>query len=447
MVVTARPRRRRRVLVVPDEQTWTLLGRDPADLGAEVTYAPARAEGLLVADDLPQELAEPLARLRGVVGPGAHDRGAAAEPAPRDAEHEGASEDRGALDSEHDGGHGMNGDHHAMMAITGEPSPDGLVMEPIKLRYGPLATPLPGGLVAEVTLDGDVVAEASVEALLRARRPGGDSPPAPDALAPAAWTEAIDRSLEPTLAPVPLARRWVRIARIETERAISHLAWLRAFMRLLGWIEVVELVTGALVALRAARRDPSDLTGLEAASEATATVARRLSRSRSLRWRTGGLGAITADVARRRGVAGPIARACGIADDARADDPLYGLLGFEPVLRTEGDALGRTLLRVDEAERSVKLAGAAAQRAHRTEPDRIERAGARGERRPLPSTTVVEGPRGPLHARRRSEAWWLESPGAAQARSLAGDLMAGREWAAALVALASLDLSPWRVGS
>ena len=86
-----------------------------------------------------------------------------------------------------------------MMAIVGEPSADGLVMEEIELSHGPVGTALPGGLRLDVTLDGDVVGHCEVTALLRAGAPdraGAAGPrnaphPAPDLLAPAAWRVAL----------------------------------------------------------------------------------------------------------------------------------------------------------------------------------------------------------------------------------------------------------------
>ncbi|MQA74309.1 MAG: hypothetical protein GEU88_08240 [Solirubrobacterales bacterium] len=441
-------------LVVPDEQTWTMADRDPADLGADVTYSIARARRVLVADDLPPQLAEPLAQLRAVADPGngGHVHDTHGEDTPEHAAHghgDGDDAHHHDADGQDQSAH-EHGEGHDMMAIVGEPSADGLVMEPIELRYGPLATPLPGGLAADVTLDGDVVAEARVEALLRAEPSADGRPASPDALAAAAWGEAMRRAdAAPAAAGAPAAARWVRVAGIELERAINHLAWLRAFMRLLGWAEVVASVTAALIPLRVARRSlpggPDRHTpgaveaasDLEAAGEAIGALARRLDGSRALRLRTGGLGAVRAADAAERNLAGPIARACGVTDDARADDPLYRLLGFEPVVRQEGDALARALLRVDEAEQSAQLAHAAL--------NRVANGDATAAQLRSPTATV-EGPRGPLRARRRADGWDLDARGADAARSLAGELMVGEEWAAALVALASLDLSPWVVG-
>jgi NADH:ubiquinone oxidoreductase subunit D len=266
-----------------------------------------------------------------------------------------------------------------MMAIVGEPSVDGLVMESIDLRYGPLGTPLPGGLAVDVTLDGDVVAEASVHALLSA--------PA-DPLAPVA-------------ASAPAG--WQGVAAVETERAVSHLAWLRAFARLLGWPRLVEACTRAV----AASADP-----VTAGAAVDALVA-LVDGSGWLRMRTGGRGTVGVDVARMAGLQGPNGRASGLADDARTHDPRYRALGFEPLIRTEGDARARTRVRAEEARVALRLAAAALN----------------ADDEP-PAAAPVESPRGGA---------------AAAARHVAAQAMVGAEWAAALVILASFDLSPWDV--
>ena len=448
MVVSDRRRRpATAALVIPDEQTWTVAGRDPADQGLEVTYAVARARHLLVAEDLPPELSEPLAELGAVSAPGnggheGHDMNG----------HEGHDMNgHEGHDMSGHKGHDMSGhEGHDMMAIVGEPSADGLVMEPIELRYGPLATPLPGGLAAEVTLDGDVVADATIEALLRAELPAGTASGPPDALAPAAWAEVMTRAIEAGAGTSSIDVRLARVGGVEVERAISHLAWLRSFMRLLGWGEAVASVTAALRPLSAARRslsaeaDRRHPSGTEAAgdlgaaAEATDVMARRLRASRALRLRTRGRGTVGAQDAAARGLAGPVARACGLNEDARADDPLYRVLGFEPLLRDEGDAHARTMLRVEEAHQSTVLALTALGSAANGDADSAEVGS-------VPAT--VEGPRGPLRARRRADSWELEARGAQAARSLAGELMIGAEWATALVILASFDLSPWAVGA
>jgi Respiratory-chain NADH dehydrogenase, 49 Kd subunit len=284
-----------------------------------------------------------------------------------------------------------------MMAIVGEPSADGLVMEPIELRFGPLATPLPAGIVAEVTLDGDVVAACEVHTLLTGR----------DLLAPRAWERALRGG-----GPVALAAA-------EMERAVSHIAWLRAFARLLGWQGLVDRAAAALAGVLAA-------PPYEPAHDALADLAAFAERSRRLRLRTSGVAQVSTERAREMGLRGPAARASGLADDARSGDPLYQRLGFEPIVRREGDARARTLVRTAEAAAAIELASRA------TALDEPDRTGA---------PVDVEGPRGPLRA---TDGTRLEAPGEAAALAAAGATAVGAEWAAALTGIASFDLSPWR---
>jgi len=167
------------------------------------------------------------------------------------------------------------------------------------------------------------------------------------------------------------------------------------------------------------------------------SVAALVARSRLLRMRTAGLGALTTEQAREAGLRGPLTRASGLRDDARAGHALYERLGFEPVVRTGGDAYARTLVRAEEARGSVRLAQAAL-RADADETTTAARFAVDGE---------LEGPRGPLRAEHREAEWHFAAPGAEAARRAAGEAMVGAEWSAALVALASFDLSPWRVGA
>ena len=398
-------------LVVPDEQAWTMNGRDPARSGLEPVFAAARVRRVLVPERLPEVLAEPLERLLESLPPGV-ERPASTRPSLDGHGHHEAHGGHHDHEGHDHGGH----DHHDMMAIVGDPSADGLVMEPLEFRFGPLGTPLPGGLVAVVTLDGDVVAECEVTALLAA----DDGTALPDPLAPHAWQAALGVG-------VPPAEPWTRVARVEVERALSHTAWLRAFARLLGWPALIERTNRAVAAAIEAQR----LSGpaLEEALSGLRDLANFVEGSRALRWRATGRAPVSSQRARELGLHGPLARASGLAVDARLDDPLYRHLGFEPVVRSEGDALARTLVRVREAVASVDLAMRALQ----------------ADTPPVPREAVVEGPRGPVHAHLDGPHRHVSAPGAAAALAVAGEAVVGAEWAAALVGLASFDLSPWRV--
>jgi hypothetical protein len=376
-------------------------------------------------------------------GHGSHDAG---HDLPGNDEMDAVGHDmHGGHDAIHGGQNAMHGDHGDMMAIVGEPSADGLVMEPIELRFGPLGTPLPGGLAVDVTLDGDVVADARVQALLGAET-SERTPCPPDLLTPIGWTLLIEASADGETNASP----WRRLAAVETERAVSHLAWLRALGRLLGWPLLVDRCTRALERLPALAHgvagreqpgmdgDRAALSALDRGAAAADGVSALVGHSRLLRMRTRGLAAVSLEHARHARLRGPAARASGLRDDARAGNPLYGRLGFEPILHSGGDAHARTLVRAQEAPSSLRLAAAAL------------RAGADGVdvATPFPAPgDVVEGPRGPLRAERGAVGWHLSAPGSNEALGMAGEAMVGAEWSAALVALASYDLSAWRIGA
>jgi hypothetical protein len=524
VVLTARRPALARALIVPDEQTWTMSGTDPAASGLRPVFALGEADRLLVPEVVPAPLNEALrsrlAELPGDVevetrtlpglegdpvaamladeqlgsaprpqngsGGGGSHRGAAhddhnlmlqhtSEESPHAAhavEHgrgethagHGAHDhnrqvsghhlpsEGGGHDASHEdhemqgGGHGMHGDHGDMMAIVGEPSADGLVMEPIELRYGPLGTPLPGGLTVDVTLDGDVVSESTAQAILRGGASAHGTPSVPDLLSPVAWTLVIEGGAERQTRASP----WRSVAALEVERAVSHLVWLRAFGRLLGWRMLVDRCTIALEGLPSLAHDlagrdengdehaSSVLSALRRASARANGAAALVRRSRVFRLRTAGVGTVTSEHAERVGLRGPVARASGVRNDARAGEPLYDRLGFNPVVHDSGDAYARTLVRADEARESLGLAGAAL------------RADADGTSIPAPFLApgkAVEGPRGPIHAEQHAEGWRRAAPGTEEAARTAGEAMVGAEWSAALVALASFDLSPWRVGA
>lgn len=243
-----------------------------------------------------------------------------------------------------------------MMPIESEPSTDGLVMEPVEVELGPLGTVLPGGLVARVTLDGDIVAACSLEATLEAPRSKAAGVLVPDRLAAAAWREAASAVRAP-------AGGWASLADVELERAASHHIWLRALGRLLGW---TDLVDAALAAVRpildvrtvragrapeatGARRpslSPSEVDGrLVESGDGMARLRRLLADDRRLVRRTQGCGRVDPETAKAAAVGGPVARAAGLRVDRRLDEPRYAELGFEAVERLNQEWRIESLMR------------------------------------------------------------------------------------------------------
>lgn len=77
----------------------------------------------------------------------------------------------------------------------------------------------------------------------------------------------------------------------------------------------------------------------------------------TIKARTQGVAAITAEEIRQYGVVGPVARASGVDMDLRRDAPLppYDRLDFSVVTQTTGDAWARTVVRVEEVRESIRL--------------------------------------------------------------------------------------------
>jgi len=107
-----------------------------------------------------------------------------------------------------------------------------------------------------------------------------------------------------------------------------------------------------------------------------------------------GTGRLTTPTAREMQVVGLVGRASGIDADGRRDAPFaaYGELDVRPAVHETGDALARTLVRVDEAQEAARLIQAAAART----PD----GAARAPLGPLPAGGhafgLVEAWRGPV---------------------------------------------------
>lgn len=83
----------------------------------------------------------------------------------------------------------------------------------------------------------------------------------------------------------------------------------------------------------------------------------------SIRRRTVGIGAVTADKVYELGGVGPVARACGLKLDLRMTGyAAYGDLDFKPVTFEGGDCYARTVVRVREVYQSIDLVRRAIQK-------------------------------------------------------------------------------------
>jgi hypothetical protein len=271
------------------------------------------------------------------------------------------------------------------MAMTDMDPADDLMLGALPTALGPWFPGLPSGLELELVLQGDRIAEIS--------RVGNAFPAAlldpaalPDTLAPAA--RALDGEAQP-------------VAALERARLASHLAWMADALPLLGLSAVGEAAR-RLIAAPPDGRMVGRLIGR----------AERAGLPRLLR----GLGVVDRARIEECGLVGPVARAAGVPDDARAGDPAYADCGFDPALEEGGDAWARWRVRARECLDSARLIAEA------------------GDRR----SDAAESPRGRLA---RAADGTLRPP----SRPLFGllpELLALREWAEATAIIASLDLDP-----
>ena len=363
-------------------------------------------------------------------------------------------EDRGGMDMDMGGG-GMS---MVMMTKDLPRSPDGLPMEWVEAPVGPIFPGLPGGLALSFTLDGDVVAAATVSSGAVGRGLdatwAGPATSLPERLAlldpfarvsyrllaARAVENAVDATVEETTADA-------RVGALERERAVSHLGWLALFAGLLGdrWLE------NRAAALQRDLLRASHIAEVERLRGEVGIFARRVRRTPYLHRRLVGIGTPrAADKDQSTGGAhftagslprGPVARAAGWPEDARADDPAYRRLGFAPVVRDGNDAWARLDVRLAELEQSLDLVLVVGAVVMPERPRLTDRDGS--------GTATVETPRGAATLSLTVEGGMvreviLDTP-SMHNRTLIEKVAEGRELADALTGVASLDLSPWEM--
>jgi ech hydrogenase subunit E len=177
---------------------------------------------------------------------------------------------------------------------------------------------------------------------------------------------------------VPERARYIRVIMMESQRLTSHLLALGHTAEAIGFeslfmqlfreresiMRMVNEISGNRVhysmnTIGGVRRDisveqqadvVSRMDGLEVHFEELAEI---FEKDPSIRERTIGKGVLTEEIARSYGVVGPVARASGLAQDLR--ETYYQGLDFRPVVREEGDAYARSMVRVGETFRSIGL--------------------------------------------------------------------------------------------
>lgn len=279
------------------------------------------------------------------------------------------------------GGTGMTGGtpYGRPMAELG-PDRDGLRLDVLPVSLGPFFPHLPAGFVVDLKVAGDVVTEVAPVAVAGRR---------PSAAASARTSSSFIRAL---FEPVP-------IAELELARAREHLRWLADALAGQG------LLALGLRALRLAHDvRPGEGDRIRAFNG-------RLRHTGLFRWSLPRVGQI--DPARLAGQGlGPIARAAGLAEDVRLEDPGYRALGFAPFVMDQSDPAGSWHVRIEESARALELAAHA------------------GERTTTPIGRV-ESPRGRLEPG--------DSPTSRVLR-LVPEILPGLGWGDAIATLISLDL-------
>jgi len=361
--------------------------------------------------------------------------------------HKHSGMDHNGMDSDMDHSSMDHGDmaFMSMIDVTKDlpRSGDGLPMEWIEAPFGPFFPGLPSGLLLTLTLDGDTVAGSNARSLIENGELLQSSSmdtgsfverlTSFDPLAPVAYRYLACRVLE-NVAGMDVSANTAnaRIGALERERIASHLGWLALFAQQTGFDWLMRRTTSLQLKFQHA-----DLEQIVALKPAILTLTKRLQRTPLLKSRMAGIGLLARDATLR----GPVARATGIGDDARSTDKVYTTLGFKTVSRKTGDALARLHVRLDEIIHSLALIEAAGA-IELPVPTIIGEVSGTGE-------AVVETPRGVARLRLTLEMGkvttaQLDTP-STHHLALINPLIEQQELGDALLAVGSLDLSPWEV--
>ncbi len=373
-------------------------------------------------------------------------------------EDEGVKEDVSEHDHEHHhdhSGHDHDGHDHSdhdhggsgfmsMVEVTKDlpRSADGLAMDWLEVPFGPCFPGLPGGLKLTLTLDGDGVTEGQATSLVAMNTPSEEVAvetfierlAAAMPLAPVSYRLLACRAIEQAagLEPDSAVER-ARAAALERERIASHLGWLAQLGRQLSFVWLTR--RAAALQLETQLADREQLVALRPALQ---SLIARLEHTPLLKARLKGIGALPHG---SQDLRGPVARASGRTEDARQADAMYRELGFEMRTQSAGDAWARLRQRNVEILASLDLVEAAG------DPElpklrTIDNLSGTGE-------ATVEAPRGCAKLQltlERGQVVSVELDGAcSQHIGLVADLVEGQELGDALVAVGSLDLSPWEV--
>ncbi len=252
---------------------------------------------------------------------------------------------------------------------------DGIELDQLPVTIGPWVGALPWGLELAVKLQGDLVQEVEVGPRL------STDPP----------TDVFSMA----------TRKPMTVAVLELERARHHLRWLADALSIQG------LSALGLRALRLGKiltpHHQREVRRLLAMVRRSGIFGLALNRAG---------GEVTGSQAKGLG---PVARAGGVDDDARRDEPAYRELGFQTILHQKGDAAARWRQRMAEVTQSLDLSDRA------------------GDRTAF-GAGLVEGPRGRITANGPSPSVVV--------LDLLPQLLSGLEWGDAVSLVWSLDIDP-----
>ncbi|WP_227662954.1 heavy metal-binding domain-containing protein [Marinobacter daqiaonensis] len=340
-------------------------------------------------------------------------------------------------DDGHEHGHGHSGHEHgghdhgasgfmSMIEVTKDlpRSADGLQMDWLEVPFGPVFPGLPGGLKLTLTLDGDGVTEGQAASVVGITSEGEED----GEMDANTFIEHLSSAMP--LAPVSYrllaclaieraagleddsANAGGRTGALERERIASHLGWLARFGHQMGFAWLANRASTLQLNVQAASKE--GLIELEPSLQALAT---RVGRTPLLKARLRGIGVLPTGSSDLRG---PVGRASGKG----------------------GDAWARLWQRLDEIPASLDLIKAAVEPELPVLRNIGSDVSGTGE-------TTVETPRGESRLKVSLEHGQVTSYELDTACShhidLVAELVKGRELGDALVAVGSIDLSPWEV--
>jgi NADH-quinone oxidoreductase subunit D len=181
---------------------------------------------------------------------------------------------------------------------------------------------------------------------------------------------------------VPERAEYIRAITVELNRVASHLFWFGAFVMDLGGfsplmyaiqdreyiLDMLEAVTGARLTYCYYRfgglYNDVDDDFIEAAKRFIPRMRKSLKKYDALvtgniifRKRLEGIAPVSAEMCRKYGATGPVARGSGINFDVRKNEPysVYPEFDFDVPVYHECDSLARYMVRMDEMEQSLRI--------------------------------------------------------------------------------------------